>query len=406
MVYDNDFQCKKLRDANYPARWQPVPPSDEGAAAWIPSPDGTRFVYAPAEQDRSVGLLSYQHFLPMAEDWEASKNSVIEGVAPRLITDTVPYNVPSGSPLQRSFYCQKPQSEPAESAEDWAGVRPLMSADNYGLHWVRDLVFEGTLDVRANYPGGKFSVGLVRAGKIFWCNVYFDSGTIELTIPAKPDFGDVKLNYEYDQEHPEKEYVCKAETIMKGVDLYQFRIANVDDQIVVWVNGRTVQFDTPTTYRDLGEDKPTEEDLTPVQIGCFACNVELSHLKLFRDIYYIAMDSRPRDLPCDYKLGFQALTTVENSSAFTHDPGRAALDFYKSPERWVDFPERKEVEFTLHDGQFFMMGDNSSNSTDCRCWDAEHYVDESLLVGRAFYVVWPHAKRGFVPNFGKFRKIK
>ena len=44
--------------------------------------------------------------------------------------------------------------------------------------------------------------------------------------------------------------------------------ANVDDQLVLCVDGRPVKFDAETTYsrEEIGDDLPTEADLTPARI--------------------------------------------------------------------------------------------------------------------------------------------
>ncbi len=42
-------------------------------------------------------------------------------------------------------------------------------------------------------------------------------------------------------------------------------------------------------------------------------------------------------------------------------------------------------------GHVFVMGDNRVNSTDGRCFGP---IDEDLVVGRAFFIIWPPAKAG------------
>ncbi len=54
------------------------------------------------------------------------------------------------------------------------------------------------------------------------------------------------------------------------------------------------------------------------------------------------------------------------------------------------FDERQAVAFELNSDQFFVLGDNSPASSDARFWPGEHYVDRSLLVGKALFIYWPH----------------
>jgi len=58
--------------------------------------------------------------------------------------------------------------------------------------------------------------------------------------------------------------------------------------------------------------------------------------------------------------------------------------------------EHVTFRFVLGPDEFFMMGDNSPRSKDSRLWGnhrgAKHRyaVPRSALVGKAFYVYWPH----------------
>jgi len=56
-----------------------------------------------------------------------------------------------------------------------------------------------------------------------------------------------------------------------------------------------------------------------------------------------------------------------------------------------------ERKFTLHkdeadprNDEFLMLGDNSPRSNDSRLWAPPHSVPRHLLIGKAFFVYWPH----------------
>ena len=63
-----------------------------------------------------------------------------------------------------------------------------------------------------------------------------------------------------------------------------------------------------------------------------------------------------------------------------------------------DFPP-----IQIPEGQYFVMGDNRDNSNDSRVWG---FVDDSLIVGRAF-AVWMHWEKLLsVPSFTDVRIIR
>jgi signal peptidase I len=71
-----------------------------------------------------------------------------------------------------------------------------------------------------------------------------------------------------------------------------------------------------------------------------------------------------------------------------------------TPSLWERYRERKSVEFPLGDDQFFVMGDNSPESSDARLWlsgdqaggrPGGAYLERRLLIGKALCVYWPHS---------------
>ena len=159
------------------------------------------------------------------------------------------------------------------------------------------------------------------------------------------------------------------------------KFANVDHRLIFEYG------DTKWTYdlgRGAGEVGAIMRDVPP-RVEIFGSGkLTLSHIAMFRDIHYT-----------ERQYG--------SSGAF----GRATKD-----------------AFVLGDDEFFVLGDNSPNSEDCRWWRRPGIANKGLgeyrigtvprnyLVGKALFVYWPSGFKpfekspvGIVPNIGRMRFI-
>lgn len=59
-----------------------------------------------------------------------------------------------------------------------------------------------------------------------------------------------------------------------------------------------------------------------------------------------------------------------------------------------DIPVGPELRLELDDSQYFVLGDNRDSSSDSRIWGP---LGKDLIVGRAFFRVWPVTKFGVIP---------
>ena len=350
-VYDNDYVLPETIQRGWPARWQPWPSADgSSAGAWTTSKDCRSF----RADGRAAGetWLRYQHIVP--RQWPPPDDGTLmpAGVGQRqLISDFCAYNTGRAA--------NKPDPDP----------------DAAGLHWVGDLAVQGTLEVLSD--SGQAVFELVEGGWRMQCRIDVATGEATLSI---------------DHEDPSRytartldgrDYRLSAQTAVRGPGKYEIMFSNCDDQLRLWVQGCLVLFggdDAATCYAPLDNRRPQDSsfasDFSPVGIGSQGADLRLSHLKVLRDIYYIAETN-------GHTSSNPALTDFQRIES----PYRVLSD----PARWDVFDNMQVVDFPLQADQFFALGDNSPKSKDSRLWEQEHYVRRELLIGKALYIYWPHS---------------
>jgi signal peptidase I len=370
LVDDSHYVGDLLRQAGWPSRWNQESRGPD-AERWQIGPKGERFTVS-AGSDPS--WLRYRHLVPWREDWQ---RYLVEGRLPprlesfsgQLITDYYAYN---------DFF---PSSD---------------ASGSFGLGWVGDLAMDCELQIESDT--GEVSLDLVEGGVHYTCRIDVGTGTATLSIAegAQPFVDEAQQSL-----HP------TASVPIRGRGRYQLRFANVDDQLLLWVNGRLAAFDGPTTY--LPED-PVEPhwsaqdpgDLAPLGVGARNVRMQVHRLKVLRDVYYQAVE---RDFKAEYGTG-HSMDDIR--------------EIFSNPHSWATtnlFRSRRTVAFELGEGQYFPMGDNSPQSKDARLWseggnrstgykDPPPYVKEELLIGKALLIYWPHAWRPFLPNFERLGLIR
>jgi signal peptidase I len=353
VVHDNDFVSPALVKHDWPPRWQTR--SDEaGPGAWQMSDDERSY-----DADGTAAgetWIRYEHLVPSDGDWRAMDEgrwSPGQRPRPQLITDFYAFN----TRVLRGEY------GPAASM--------------LGLHWVGDLMVDCALDVRSD--SGTVLLDLVKGGRHFRCDFDVASGTAELSIDGLDDWRRT------------------AQTSVRGAGKHRVMFANIDRQLMLWVDDKVVAFDEPATYDDLDNDHPQASqrdggDLAPVGIGSRGAALHLDHLRVLRDIYYIADDRSFMSPITDYHGGGPPMQRSDE-----------LVEFLSTPERWQSrrggnvFDQREKVDFELIADQFFVLGDNSPASSDARLWRRQHYVERDLLVGKALFVYWPHPLNLYIP---------
>lgn len=322
IVYDNDYALPELIQKGWPARWQswamPVaeaaqrgfPNSPPALSAigegWVATADQRSFEIGG--QQKQPVWLRYSHTPPSPENWRKLQNGEAAQPEYQQILDVNAYNL----------------------AYNNHGGGP----NSYPQYWCGDLALQ--CEVQVDSDSGVLVLELVEGGVQFQCHIDVATGEAKLSHTADPDFKP-----------------APQQTGVKGKGVYRLAFANVDDQLLLWVDGKVIPFDA--TYEPLGNNTPRAADYAPAGIASQGVKAKINHLRLTRDIYYIAASN--------------------------------------------EFPgNRQEGEdFRLAKDQFFVLGDNSAESLDARFWQEApfgpsiHYVDRDLMIGKALFIYWPHS---------------
>ena len=128
---------------------------------------------------------------------------------------------------------------------------------------------------------------LVKGGNRFQCHIDVATGKATLAIVGS----NAPAGF-----HP------IASTAVKGPGKHEILFSNIDDELRLWVNRSRflaeplpVTFDAPTTYDSeaVGTHIPTQlSTLEPAGVAANNCKVTVDHVKIMRDIYYIAVKPR------------------------------------------------------------------------------------------------------------------
>ena len=355
-VYDNDYVLPELIELGWPARWQPwasVGGSPDGA--WMTSKDCETFrTDGPAGEET---WLRYQHFVPSPEQWQYLEAGQLppgnEREWRQLISDFCSYNT--------GLAAGEVDAPPA--------------ADRAGLHWVGDLAVECTLEVFSDT--GEAVLELVEGGRRMQCRIDLATGKATLGIAQGDASGQPA------QTIDGKDYRPTAQTAVRGPGKHKIIFSNCDDQLRLWVDGKVVRFDTTTSYKPLNNWRPQDtkfaSDLSPVGIGSKGADLRISHLKILRDLYYIA----------------EKYSRINGNGALTDFQRVDRPHTVLSDSRlWSAFDTMQMMDFPLKEDQFFALGDNSPKSKDGRLWERDgydHFVKRDLLIGKALYIYWPHS---------------
>jgi signal peptidase I len=321
IVYDNDYVLPEMIEKGWPARWQ----------AWS----------LPVEQAAERGFPNSPPALASGDDgWQAFadlRSFSYDGEKPEPVWLRYTHTPPSPQDwddLQKNGGALEPKYQQIQDFNAYNLGYSNRGGPNSGpMYWCGDLALQCEVEVGSD--AGELLLELVEGGVQFVCRIDVATGEARLSHTAEPAF----------QPAP-------RQTAVKGKGIYRLAFANVDDQLLLWVDGKVIPFEA--AYEPLGNIDPGGADYAPVGIASRGVKARVSHLRIMRDIYYIA----------------------------------ASGQFSGNKLDGEDFP--------LTQDQFFVLGDNSAESLDARFWQetpfgpSVRYVDRDLMIGKALLIYWPH----------------
>ncbi|MGO9108632.1 MAG: hypothetical protein ACLP9L_05305 [Thermoguttaceae bacterium] len=336
----------------------------------MPAPGQWQWIASSADNGKQFGNSTRGTWEKLLGAIKNSENSV----KPQLISDFTAYNTGD---------CDQSRFE---------NISPSLIEQGYGLHWVGDLAIQFDLESKSA-AGGKVVVELIKGGRHFQCRFDLSSGKAELAIGGGPEAGG---------------YHRMATTAVVGAGTHSIIFANVDDELTLWVDRKVVAFSDrskaeatapqagqtepksqkhPNQYNSalLDNHIPTVEDLSPLGTCAEAVSVKVSHIKVMRDVYYIAVFNDGQ------RSGRQGpLRDFTESDSDLNNPLGWGDHFQDSKMRTVEIQLKPADPSHPEKDQFFVLGDNSGQSSDDRLWIGQFWVERELLIGKALFIYWPH----------------
>lgn len=403
VVDDTDFIPQLMHDAGWPLRWQQWH-SNGSEGGWESTIDSGKPNYYVDAGDQ-VEWLNYRNLVPRnrpqfdiddrrnvpeIDEWEIIKL--------KELPDRINKESPVGS-LITDYYCYNDRQLELYQL-DRAGRKTVLGEfyePSFAMHWVGDLAMECWTEVKSD--SGTLELQVVEGGAKFTCSIDVASGDATLSC------GESTVQFVDDEGNDVA--TPKAKTNLNGSGTYRILFANVDDQLRLSINNRFVEFDAAKFERSDDpmprfdpDDQDDLGDAEPIGIGAKNLQMEVTRLKVLRDVYYTSPTNMEQRL-------------IANETRF----GQIGLawSWIASPEFWESkraqkyFKDRfreKPYVFDLGPDEFLPMGDNSPSSLDGRVWDGPKNVNRDMMIGRALFIYWPHALNSPVPYFPNFQKMK
>jgi signal peptidase I len=349
-VYDDAHPPTALLAAGWPERWAAVTPSPAGIGGWEETKTGWnysstgRVFRLDSKAPKGLNWVRYRHLVPHPGDWDQLEAK--QPLEPRaeLIGDFCGYNATT-----------------MIGARHHHDARTADQVD-LGSFWVGDLTVNFTVDIAESNPNGEVVIELCEGVYIYRCHLELAAGIAKLT--------EINQALDATQEKP----IAEGKIAMNSNSSFEISFANVDDRLCLWINDKLVEFEGTTELTRSGATGlalPQKTDLSPVGIAAQGIEAIVRDLRVERDVYYRAKS--------------------DQISSIERELGRRVDD----PDLWSRYyqenADNDQQEIKVDADGFLALGDNSPRSRDSREWREDmQSVPRGHLVGRAFYIYWPH----------------
>lgn len=348
-VYDDRYPAEKLLAAGWPERWAAVEktgqPNGNGAIdGWEPTDLGWKHdpktrEFRLEKADAAPRTIRYRHYLATPEVWQSLASGIDVRPAASLVADDCGYN---------NFTVRAPFND---------GISP--SNLELGAYWVNDLTVNFGLELTAIDPGAAVVLELLEGVYQYQCKIDPSSGMATLTETSMTGNVTVEL--------------ASQQTSLRGPGTYAIAFTCVDDRLCLWIDGSLVDFGPKASLEHFAtaDSLPHPRDRSPVGITVAGAQATVRELLLQRDVYYRTAESH-----CLHGLEDQLARLLDNVEQWS--------ELYSNTEKC------QTRDLQVDRNGFLAFGDNSPRSSDSRFWRDTQSVPRDFLVGKAFWIYWPH----------------
>lgn len=348
-VYDDRHPPTELLKAGWPERWAAVeqtPQGGEGIDGWKESATGWKQDPAAREfrlssQTEGFAWLRYRHYYAPPVVWESLRAGQVLPPTPRLIADNCGYNN-----FTTRFARGGSQARHPDELE-------------LGAYWVNDLTLNCRVTIQTVNPGAALLFELCEGAFAYRCRIDPASGIATLVETSMTGNVPVELG--------------SQGTKLKGAGTYDVAFSCVDDRLCLWINGTLVDFGPKASLEHFvtSDNLPHARDLTPVGIAAQGIEGKVGDLLIERDVYY-----RTAEPECYQGREDELARLIGDVEAWG--------------DRFQQFAACEQRDIEVDANGFLAMGDNSPRSSDSRYWRSTKSVPRPYLVGKAFWIYWPH----------------